>query len=98
MTFGATHTRYLRLAVLGVLLSGCSVLQRKPAEPVNTPELPTAPDEAADSLLVDLQSVDTTLIIDMRYATANNFTGDTLPGYEANRAYLRAEAAAALAV
>jgi D-alanyl-D-alanine dipeptidase len=34
----------------------------------------------------------------MRYATKNNFTGAPLPGYEANRAYLRAEAAAALAI
>ncbi len=33
----------------------------------------------------------------MRYATANNFTGAPLPGYFANRAYLRREAAAALA-
>jgi D-alanyl-D-alanine dipeptidase len=32
----------------------------------------------------------------MRYATPNNFTGAPLPGYLANRAYLRREAAAAL--
>jgi D-alanyl-D-alanine dipeptidase len=92
------HRPLLRAAAFIVLLGGCSVLQRKPAEPVNTAELPTVSDEAADTLLVDLQRLDTTFVIDMRYATANNFTGDTLPGYEANRAYLRAEAAAALAV
>ena len=90
--------RLIMMAALAVFASGCSVLQKKPAEPVNTAELPTASDDAADSLLVDLQLLDTTFVIDMRYATANNFTGDTLPGYEANRAYLRAEAAAALAV
>ena len=84
--------------MLLVLLSGCAVLQRKPAEPINTVELPTVGDEVADSLLVDLSRVDSTFIIDMRYATKNNFTGAPLPGYEANRAYLRAEAAAALAV
>jgi D-alanyl-D-alanine dipeptidase len=33
----------------------------------------------------------------MRYATSNNFTGAPLPGYFANRAFLRREAAAALA-
>lgn len=91
-------SRPVRAAVLVVALGGCSLVQRKPVDPVNVAEVPAGPDDAADSLLVDLKSVDTTLIIDMRYATANNFTGDTLPGYEANRAYLRAEAAAALAV
>ena len=86
-------------ALLLLSLGGCALLQRKPADPVNTAaEIPTAPDGAADSLLVDIARVDTTFIIDMRYATANNFTGDTLPGYDANRAFLRAEAAAALAV
>ena len=36
-------------------------------------------------------------MVDLRYATANNFTGAPLPGYLANRAFLRREAAAALA-
>ncbi len=90
--------RFFRAATLLVLLSGCAVLQRKPAAPINTVELPTVADEVADSLLVDLSRVDGTLIIDMRYATKNNFTGAPLPGYQANRAYMRAEAAAALAV
>ena len=35
-------------------------------------------------------------MIEARYATANNFTGAPIPGYEANRALLRREAAAAL--
>ena len=35
--------------------------------------------------------------MDARYATPNNFTGAPLPGYEAPRALLRREAAAALA-
>jgi zinc D-Ala-D-Ala dipeptidase len=51
---------------------------------------------AADSLLVDLRSVDSTIQVDLRYATANNFTGAPLPGYEAQRALLRREVAAAL--
>ena len=56
-----------------------------------------APDRAADSLLVDVQSLDSTIQVEMRYQTANNFTGAPLPGYEANRAFLRREAAEALA-
>jgi zinc D-Ala-D-Ala dipeptidase len=51
---------------------------------------------ASDSLLVDLRSVDSTIQVDLRYATANNFTGAPLPGYEAQRALLRREVAAAL--
>jgi zinc D-Ala-D-Ala dipeptidase len=36
-------------------------------------------------------------MVDARYATANNFTGAPLPGYESHRALLRREVAAALA-
>jgi D-alanyl-D-alanine dipeptidase len=61
-------------------------------------DVPTAPDDAADSLLVDVRTIDSTIVVDMRYAGKNNFTGAPLPGYEANKAYLRGEAVAALAV
>jgi D-alanyl-D-alanine dipeptidase len=47
-------------------------------------------------MLVDVRSVDSTIRVDLRYATANNFTGAPLPGYEAARALLRPEPAAAL--
>ncbi len=67
------------------------------APPVNTTETEIAPDAVADTLLVNVQSLDPTLVVDLRYATANNFTGAPLPGYQANRAYLRREAVAALA-
>jgi D-alanyl-D-alanine dipeptidase len=50
----------------------------------------------AESLLVDVQSVDSTILVDLRYATANNFTGAPLPGYEAPRALLHREVATAL--
>ena len=63
----------------------------------NTQELAIASDAAAETLLVDVRSLDGTIVADMRYATANNFTGAPLPGYGANRALLRREAAAALA-
>jgi D-alanyl-D-alanine dipeptidase len=67
------------------------------APPVNTAETEIAPDAVADTLLVNVQSVDPTIVVELRYATANNFTGAPLPGYQANRAYLRREAGAALA-
>ena len=50
----------------------------------------------SDSILVDVRSSDPTIQTDLRYATANNFTGAPLPGYEAPRALLRPDAAAAL--
>lgn len=96
--FPAMPNRLIRIAVLALSLGGCSILQRKPPEPVNTPELPVGADVDFDSLMVDVQRVDTSIVVDLRYARPNNFTGAPLPGYEANRAYLRAEAAAALAV
>ena len=68
----------------------------RPAPPANTGELPVASDAAADSLLVDVQSLEPAILVDMRYATSDNFTGATVPGYEANRAFLRREAAEAL--
>ena len=65
--------------------------------PVNTEPLPLASRAAADSLLVDVQQLDSTIQVDVRYATADNFTGAPLPGYEAPRVLLRREAAQALA-
>jgi D-alanyl-D-alanine dipeptidase len=47
-------------------------------------------------VLDDLRSVDSSIQVDLRYATTNNFTGAPLPGYEAPRALLRREAAVAL--
>ncbi|MDQ6769351.1 MAG: D-alanyl-D-alanine carboxypeptidase family protein [Gemmatimonadota bacterium] len=67
------------------------------APPVNTAETEIAADAAADSLLVDVLSLEPTIVVDLRYATANNFTGAPLPGYQGNHAYLRLEAAPALA-
>lgn len=56
-----------------------------------------ASDDVAERLLVDVGRVDSTVLVEMRYATANNFMGAPLPGYQANRALLRREAAYALA-
>ena len=51
----------------------------------------------AESLLVDVRSLEPSILVTARYATPENFTGAPLSGYEANRALLHREAAAALA-
>jgi zinc D-Ala-D-Ala dipeptidase len=71
-----------------------SVSSRIPA--ASGPRPAASSNAASDSLLVDVRSVDSTIQVDLRYATANNFTGAPLPGYEAPRALLRREVAAAL--
>jgi len=85
---------------VALLAAGC-VHSPQPAPvvpgPINTIEAEIAPDRAADSLLVDVRTIEPGIVVDLRYATANNFTGAPLPGYSANRAYLRREAAVALA-
>jgi zinc D-Ala-D-Ala dipeptidase len=81
-----------------LLLLACHQRPQSSAAPaVNTPELPLAPEAAAETLLVDVRSRDSTIRVDVRYASSNNFTGEPLPGYEAPRALLRREAADALA-
>src|SRR6202011_3212772 len=88
------------LTLLSVAIAvACAPPQPKVAvaPPVNTAEIEIAPDAVADTLLVNVQSIDPTILVDLRYATPNNFTGAPLPGYRANHAYLRREAAAALA-
>jgi D-alanyl-D-alanine dipeptidase len=100
------------VAAIAIALLGTGSLRLGDAgdEPVTTGEIrelppdaldstPSArPDDraASDSMLVDVRSVDSTIQVDLRYATANNFTGAPLPGYKAKRALLRREAAAAL--
>jgi D-alanyl-D-alanine dipeptidase len=89
--------------LFSLLLAGaCHQRQDEPplaaaAPPVNTAELPVGTAAAAESLLVDVRSLDSTIQVDARYAGSNNFTGAPLPGYEAPRALLRREAALALA-
>ncbi len=89
-------------------LAACTIEDRTPgntpASGVSAPATVNAPDGIlmgtaadADSLLVDVQSLDSTIVVDLRYRNRDNFTGDVLPGYEANRALLHREAAAALA-
>ncbi|MFN2637137.1 MAG: M15 family metallopeptidase, partial [Gemmatimonadaceae bacterium] len=94
-----------RLLVLLVLAFGSACAAPGPPArgsvaaplPVNTAETAVAPDAMADSMLTDVRSLDSSIVVDMRYATRSNFTGEPLPGYLANRALLRKEAAIRLA-
>lgn len=85
----------LRLLVLVAGLACAAPVRTAP--PVNTVETAVAPDAVADTLLTDVRTLDSTIVVELRYATSNNFTGAPLPGYLANRAFLRREAASALA-
>jgi D-alanyl-D-alanine dipeptidase len=61
--------------------------------------LAAAPASARDMLppgFVYLRDVDSSIVQDMRYATADNFTGHPLPGYGTGECVLRREAAEAL--
>jgi zinc D-Ala-D-Ala dipeptidase len=78
------------------LLLACGGRPAAVASP-EAPPLSIASDAAAESLLVDVRSVDSTIQLDVRYATPDNFTGEPLPGYEAPRVLLRRKVAAALA-
>lgn len=63
----------------------------------NAPEQLIAADSTARSRLAELATLVPGIKLDLRYATANNFTGAALPGYRVPRALLRREAALALA-
>lgn len=86
------RVRGCRLAVVLLVAPGTGVVAQ-----VAEPGPAIAPAGVADTLLADLRLGDSTIVIDARYATSNNFTGAPLPGYGPNRIYLRREAAAALA-
>ena len=83
-----------RAAVTALLALACG--GRTAVTSSQAPPRSAASDAAAESLLVDVRSVDSTIRVDARYATRDNFTGEPLPGYEAPRVLLRREAAAAL--
>lgn len=86
-------------AVLAAVLAACAPTVAAPGRaPARVDAAETiAPDSLARALMTDVQTLDPSILVELRYATSNNFTGAPLPGYEANRAYLRREAAHALA-
>jgi zinc D-Ala-D-Ala dipeptidase len=90
--------RYALLLTLALLACArAPVAQTANTLPVETGELPHGTAAQFDSLMVDVQSLASGIRVDMRYRGAGNFTGAPLPGYDANRAFLRREAAQALA-
>ena len=60
-------------------------------------DIPAGSVADADTLLVDLRTLDSSIVVDMRYRGTDNFTGASLPGYQANRAFLHRDAARAFA-
>lgn len=94
-----TKPRLLDVATLLLTLtvgSACVATQGA-AVTAASPAFDVAHDSLAARYLVDVRELEPSIIVEARYATANNFTGAPLPGYEANRVLLRREAAAALA-
>jgi len=101
-----TASRWPIAALL--LLAACTIENRTPGTAIgnatSAPSSINAPDGLAlgtaadaDSLLVDVRSLDSTILVDLRYRDSSNFTGAPLPGYEKNRALLHRAVAAALA-
>jgi len=86
----------MRYALLFSLL-GLPASLGAQASVANADSQVVAPDILAERLLVDVRALDSTIRVDARYAGPDNFTGAPLPGYNANRALLRHEAAEALA-
>lgn len=89
--------------LLSTLLVGVSFACRGAAPLISTP--PATPSATAsapptttplDPPPPGLADLDPRIDVDLRYATAHNFTGAPLPGYAANRGLLRPAAAAAL--
>src|SRR3954469_19522445 len=91
-----TPPRSLPAVALLVLAAACGASRPSAATSAEAPPAQLGSEAAADSLLVDVRSLDSTIQVDARYAGSNNFTGAPLPGYEAPRALLRREAAQAL--
>ena len=86
----------MRYSLLSTLLVLPSALGAQAAV-ANADSQAVAPDILAEQLLADVRAIDSTIRVDARYAGPDNFTGAPLPGYQANRALLRREAAEALA-
>lgn len=93
---GRPAVRFAGALGFAALTLGAACRPHPAALPANAPATGVAPNAVADTLLVDLATLTPPPIVELRYATSNNFTGAPLPGYEANRAFLRREAAAAL--
>lgn len=81
---GRRYGRFGRVLGAVLLGGGCAAPAGSAACPADLPEM------------VGLHTLDPLPVVDVRYATENNFTGAPLPGYETPVALLRPDAAAAL--
>ena len=81
----------MRIATLFLLVSAPAAAQT----PADTTII--RDQRAFDSLMAEVRSGDRTIRVESRYFGAHTFTGAPLPGYDADRAFLRTEAVAALA-
>lgn len=89
--------RLLLLAGLGACSSGSTARSRDAAPPRPVPDATAARPDAAKAPpdgLVDIAVAIPDAVLDLRYATANNFTGAAV--YDVARCWLRAEVAEAL--
>ena len=81
----------MRTAIVFLLLLAAPLSAQTPTDSIICDQ------RVFDSLMADVRSLDTTIAVEARYFGADNFTGAPLPGYGADRAFLRKEAVAALA-
>ena len=84
---GARRPRWATLAGMVLAAAAC-------APPAAAPSPEGCPPRAPE--MTDLRGLPASPAVEVRYATADNFTGAVLPGYEAPRALLRPAAASAL--
>ena len=89
----------MRIALLlGLMAAPASLSLSASLAAQATPDTTIIRDQRSfDSLMAEVRSGDRTIRVEARYFGSNNFTGAPLPGYDADRAYLRTEAVAALA-
>jgi len=90
------YTREMRCLPLLLVVAACATAAPQATQP-NAAAQAIAPDSVARLRLADLAVVAPGIRLDVRYATANNFTGAPLPGYGRPVVLLRREAAEALA-
>ena len=76
------------IRVLGVLATLCTAICAAPAVALAAPPVPPVSDAARAAGLVDVRTVVPDAVIDLRYATPNNFVGSPL--YPADAYGLRA--------
>ncbi len=72
----------MRIRVLGVLATLCTAICAAPAAAFASPPVPPVSDAARAAGLVDVRTVVPDAVIDLRYATPNNFVG--VPMYPAD--------------